>query len=216
MANLDSVWAQREEVIYPELFGEVERGIFPLGIDLFANWKADPDPRWLHHGVFEFAPTSARATWLYVTSGTSNPWDIEPADFDPEEYSGIGTELVLEAPAQADWAVSALQRLLAYNLLLVHGRLGEPRALDYGARVPLGGPINGDSSSQLLYVAIGKPGHYPCSFSLDSGIVDFLHLVGITEQERDLAKSTSTAELLSLLQAGGAYPHTDPSRMSIV
>lgn len=216
MADLESVWAHREEVIYPSLFGKVARGIFPLESELFAGWNTAPDPRWLHHGVFEFAPTPARATWLYATSGTSNPWELDPSQYDPEEYSGIGTELVLETTAQADWAISALQRLLAYNLLLVHGRLGEPRALDYGARVPLGGPINGDPSSPLRFVAIAQPDHYPASFALDSGMVEFLHLVGISERERDFAKSTSTASLLEALAAHGAYPHTDAARASIL
>jgi hypothetical protein len=116
---------------------------------------------------------------------------------------------------QADWPINALQRLLAYHVLVCHGRYGEISALDYGHRVPAGGTVDGRSNSVLRFFAIGKPSHYPAQGQLASGKFDFLHVAGITEGERDFAKSTSTAELISLLSLHGAFPVTKPSRAQI-
>src|SRR5262245_11321978 len=75
--DLEEVWRIREEDVYPRLFGPLRRGIFTLTHELFSR-RFGPqqiDPRWLTMGVMEFAPTAARKSWLYVTSGYSNPWD---------------------------------------------------------------------------------------------------------------------------------------------
>ena len=218
MPSLESVWEEREERIYPSLFGPLSRGVFALEGSLFADTfrQTDIDPRWLHYGVLEFGPTSDRGSWLYVSTGFSNPWEQEPAEYANADFSGFGSELVLEVPSQRDWAIRALKQLLAYDILLAHGRFGEASALDYGDRVPLGGPINGDPTSTLRYVAVCQPTHYPGSFRVASGQVDLLHLVGITESERDHARQHGTSELVALLMAAGAYPVTEPSRRTIV
>lgn len=74
--DLEQVWKIREEEIYPSFFGPTSRGIFPLELALFTGQfrQSNVDPRWLHYGVIEFAPISSRRSWLYVTSGHSNPW----------------------------------------------------------------------------------------------------------------------------------------------
>jgi hypothetical protein len=216
--SLESVWEHREESVFPSLFGQVIRGIFPLSAELFSQTfkQESVDPRWLHYGVFEFAPTNTRGSWLYATSGLSNPWEQEPSDYRSSRISGFGSELVLEVPRQSDWAVQALRQLLAYDILLAHGRLGECGALRFGARVPLGGPINRDDSSKIRYVAIGTAAHYETTFKLDSGHVDLLHVVGITASERDWAKQHGTEKLLRLLAEQGAFPITDPAREAVV
>jgi len=136
-------------------------------------------------------------------------------DYSSSQVSGFGTELVLETPAQTQWAVKALAQLLAYNILLAHGRFGDAERLDYGARVPLGGPINFDPACALRFVAIGRADHYEATFSLPSGAVDLLHLVGITESERDYAKIHGTASLIELLHKTGAFPVTNPARAAV-
>jgi hypothetical protein len=215
--TLESVWTQREELIYPQLFGPLSRGVFPLDYDLFSKrlGQSSVDPRWLHHGVLEYAPTNRRPSWLYVTSGTSNPWEVEPEDYASQEFSGFGTELVLEAPEQSDWAVRALQHLLAYHLLLAHGRLGEFPPLGHGDRIPLGGPIDGQPSCPIRFVIVAKPTHYAARFTLPSGAVDLLQLVGVTESERNYAKAHGTQALLNELVSHGVYPLTDPNRAAI-
>lgn len=216
---LEQVWAQREEVVYPTLFGQKSNGIFVLEAELFRNvfQQNEIDPRWLFYGVFEFEPTPQRNTWLYVTSGASTPWELEPEQYADSEFSGFGTELVIESPIQAVWPIVILQRLLAFNILLAHGRYGENSApLDYGDRVPLRGSISLDQPSKLEHVVIGKPAHFPASFHLASGQVDLLQVVGITETERDFAKSSSTDELIEKLSRVGCYPVTDPTRATVI
>src|SRR6516225_5170137 len=84
----------REEKAYPCLFWPRVGGIFPLQVEMFTRQfgQSNVDPRWLHYGVFEFAPTETRHSWLYVTSGHSNPWDQSPEEFDPESESGVGVD----------------------------------------------------------------------------------------------------------------------------
>ena len=211
---LEDVWEHREEVIYPQLFGPKARGIFVLDFNLFTHTfkQADVDPRWLHYGVLEHGPTD-RGTYHYVTSGGSNPWENEPENYAKQEFSGFGTELVLETPESADWPIVVLQRLLAFNILLVYGRYGGSKPLDYWHRVPLGGPITRNSA--LHHLLIVPPNSYTSQFSLASGKVDLLHVVGITEKERDYAKANGSEALLRLLKERGAFPVTDPDRTCI-
>ena len=217
MSSLEEIWEYREENLYPRLFGAQRRGIFLVTFELFSKIfdQHDVDPRWLHLGVFEFAPTPERNSWLYVTSGGSTPWESEPTEYDPNSYSWLGVELVIESPEQDDWPIRVLQRLLAYHVLVCHGRFGEVSGLDYGHRVPTGGPIDGAEGSNLRFLAIAKPTHYPSWAQLASGKFDFLHAVGITGGERDYAKATSTDTLIAALGAHGAYPVTQPKRAQI-
>nr|WP_286010360.1 suppressor of fused domain protein [Serpens gallinarum] len=217
VSSLEEVWEYREETLYPRLFGAQRRGIFPLNFELFNNIfdQRDVDPRWLHLGVFEFAPTPERNSWLYVSSGGSTPWESEPNEYEPASYSWLGVELVIESPEQSDWPIRVLQRLLVYHVLACHGRFGEFSGLDYGHRVPTGGPIDGTEESSLRFLAIAKPTHYASWAQLASGKFDFLHAVGITEGERDYAKATSTVTLIAALEAHGAYPITQPRRAQI-
>lgn len=213
----ETIWETREEEIYPRLFGEKYRGTFVLTADVFTGvfGQAACDPRWLRYGIIEFEPTANRNSWLYVTSGTSNPWDTDPANYASSEYSGFGTELVLEVPHQSQWAIVILQRLLAFNILLVHGRYGAVQPLDYGSRVPLRGPIDFENSL-LTHVVLAKPEHYPAAFKLLSGQVDFLHVTGITLSERDYAQTHDAAQLLELLKTAVAFPVSDALRAAVV
>ena len=217
MSSLKKVWTYREETLYPELFGTPSRGIFPLDADLFARIfdAHDIDPRWLHLGVMEFTPSTTRDSWLYVTSGASTPWDTEPQDYEPDDYSWLGVEFVIEARAQADWPIQVLQRLLAYHLLVSHGHFGDNFGpLEVGDRVPAGGAVDGSEDSKLRFLALAEPNHYAATAQLDSGIFDFFHVVGITEQERDYAKANSTEALIEKLAQHGAYPVTATKRPS--
>lgn len=214
--SLEAVWELREELIYPQLFGPKGRdGIFVLRAEIFTGQfqQADVDPRWLHHGVIEHGPTD-RGTWIYITSGLSNPWQVPPQDYGKHEFSGFGTELAMETRSRADWPVLVLQRILAFDILLAHGRYGDKPPLDYGDRIPLGAPLVDDSV--LHHLVIGYPTSYPARFVLPSGKVDILHVVGITEDERDYAKANGSDALVALLQSRDAYPVTDPARACVL
>ena len=216
--SLESVWQQREEVVYPERFGTFSRGVFPLDSELFSGifGVSEADPRWFHYGVLEYSPRPSRQTWIYVTTGFSNPWDDEPSEYSTENYTGFGSELVLETLEQSDWAINALRKILAYDVLLANGRFGDPDALDVGSRIPLGGPINGDETSQVRFLVAVRPTHYEPRFVLASGKADFLHLVGITESERDYAREHDTDALVEKLAAVGSSSVTNPARAAAV
>lgn len=218
MNPLEEVWEHREEVIYPALFGQAHRGIFTLEGDVFTGIfrQESWDPRWLTHGVHEYGPTSTRNSWVYVSSGTSNSWELDPEDYEASEISGIGSELVVETTSQADWAILILQRLLAYNILLAHGRFGEARVLGYGHRVPLQAPISLQSPSVLRNVVFTQPTTYQSSFRLRSGRADLLHAVAISDAELAYAKSNSSAALIGLLAENGVGLVTDPRRRSVL
>ena len=113
------------------------------------------------YGVLEHGPTG-RGTYHYLTSGASNPWEVEPEDHAKQEFSGLGSELVLETLDSADWPIVVLQRLLAFNILLAHGRYGDSKPLDYWHRVLLGGSITRDSL--LRHLLIAPPDGYPAQF----------------------------------------------------
>ena len=217
LSPLERVWEHREESIYPSLFGPTSRGTFVLSGDLFTGVFSQEsyDPRWLHYGVIEFAPTEGRDSWVYVSSGASNPWELEPEQYSESEYSGFGTELVLEVPGQAEWAIVILQRILAFNILLAHGRYGDKPALDYGDRIPLRAPITLEGDSLIQNLVITKPTHYSDHFNLESGRVDLLHLVGATDREIDFAKEHGSSDLCDRLLASGFVPITRPDRREL-
>jgi hypothetical protein len=218
MTTLEQVWAQREELVYPELFGPTDGQIYPLSTELFVGvFQQDSiDPRWLHIGVFQIPPTPTRSTWIYVSSGLSNPWEDDPEQIETRDYSGLGVELVLETPTAAIWPIVIMQRMLAFDILLAHGRFGAAQPLDYGDRIPLRGSVALEQPSALEYLIIAQPNHYPASFHLASGRVDLLHFIGMSNSELAYAKATSSADLIARFRAEGVYPLTDPERASII
>ncbi|WP_340115206.1 suppressor of fused domain protein [Pelagibius sp. 7325] len=217
MGSLEEVWEQREQQIYPKWFGPESRGIFTLTPDLFRQLgQSEVDPCWLSIGIFEFAPTESRPTWIYVSSGISNPWETDPKEYSTEGYSEIGTELVLETPHQADWANSILQRLVAFDVLISWGLKGDVPTFDYGHRIPLNAPISPTEESALRNVIAWKPEHYEPSFVVPSGRVDFIHLAGMSDAELAYAKEHGSDRLAALMIEHGAFPVTDPARASIL
>lgn len=186
MSSLEESWEEREEKAYKQIFGDTGPDIYPLSTEIFDRMNANTvDPRWLTHGVFKCPPTENRKTWAYVTSGMSNPWETES----PEEYSGLGVEFLMETNEEEMWAIDVLQTLMAYNLLLAAGKMGDFPPLDYGNRVPLA------LSEDIKIMMFAYPVNFPESFSMKSGQVDLLQVVGITPAELEVAKQTSSEEL---------------------
>ena len=212
--TLEDVWCLREEEIYPKLFGPVSRGVFPLDRKDFAMFGVDdPDPRWLHHSVIEFAPTDTRESWAYVTSGYSNPWSEDPDAFSTEGDSGSGVEFVLETDRQGDWAIVHLRRMLTLELLLGSGRIGNG-PLGLHDRIPLKEPIDwveGHEIRNLMTTGSAFP-----EFQLPSGTVMFVQLIGLTDAEREHANSGELADLLERLTEAKAIPVVKPNRASVI
>ena len=207
MSFLEESWEEREEKVYREIFGDTGPGIFPLSSEVFARMNAKSiDPRWLTHGVFKCPPTESRSTWAYVTSGMSNPWEAE----EKEDYSGLGVEFVLETVSEETWGVEVLQTLMAYNLLLAIGHMGDFPPLDYGDRVPLA------LSESIEAMMMTYPVSFPTSFSIKSGNVELLQVVGITASELEVAKQTSTEDLKNRLVSSMGNLVTSRVRASVV
>jgi hypothetical protein len=212
--DLEAVWALREAQIYPDLFGGRGRGIFPLSAELFTRrfGQSEVDPRWLFHGVFEFAPTPTRRSWAYVTSGLSNPWDQPPETYEFDEESGAGLEFVFQSAQQGDWAIQVLQNMLAYDLLLAAGRFPGRRPLAVGDRIPLNAPIDGRSTCRIRNLVVTDPEGVADGFVLPSGKVRLLSFTGIADPEAEWARANGSDALIPRLRRAGAHPVTDPAR----
>ena len=214
-AWFENVWSDREERVYRELFGDLGPGVHTAGDTPFRHFGKEPHPGWRNHGVFACPPHGDRATWAYVTSGLSNPWNLERAGRDPSGFSGVGFELLLETPAPADWAVPLLHNLMAYELLVAIGSYEGAELLVFGNRLPLGGSITPTFDSAIRWLLVEAPPRVPASFELESGRVDLYQLVGATEAEVEFARQTSHEMLVALLDKGGAYPAVDAARSSL-
>ena len=161
------------------------------------------------------SPNPQRDSWLYVTSGLSNPWNLDAPGRDPSGFSGLGFELVVESSEPADWAVPLLHNLMAYELLVAVGTYADAELFEYGNRIPLQASITPQFDSLIRWLLVEPPRHYPSSFELPAGRVDLFHLVGATEAEVELARSSDQDRLVALLQQGGVYPRTDARRPSL-
>lgn len=66
MSFLEDSWEQREEQVYPSLFGNTTNQLYPLDPSLFKNQfnRDSVDPTWLHYGVMVCPPNDTRSTWL--------------------------------------------------------------------------------------------------------------------------------------------------------
>ena len=210
----ERVWEYREEVLYPSLFGQSNKGIFPIHADMITDvFKQDSiDPRWLFYGVLEYAPTSTRSSWLYVTSGMSSDWEAEhPNATTP---SGLGCEFVFETTCQAEWAILRLLHLMTFQILLCHNRYPGRAPLSDFDRIPLRGPIR-PTHSILTFLMLAPPSGFPREARLDSGTFDFYQVVGISEAEAKFGRSHDGKALLELLVAHNYFPVTDPDRSEV-
>ncbi|UXM81534.1 suppressor of fused domain protein [Shewanella seohaensis] len=207
MSFLEASWEERETTSYKALLGDTGPGIFPLSHALFKRMNAsDIAPRWLTHGVFKSPPNSNRNTWAYITSGMSNPWETD----EPEEYSGLGVEFLMETEKDETWAVEVLQMLMAYNLLLAAGQMGDFPLLGDGDRVPLA------LSDAIRTMMFTEPVSFPHCFNIKSGRVDLLQVVGITPAELQVAKQTSSDEIRTQLISKLGTLVTSKERESVV
>ena len=215
----EDIWADREDRIYRAFFGDLGPGIYPIPVDTFKSLgRPDPDPRYLTHGVFECPPTPTRSDWLYVSSGMSNPWGDNPETADPNGYSGLGFEFTMHTKARARWPIQVLHYLMAVQLLVASGDL-KGGLLERNDRVPLGGALwkkDGLLTHLLVAEPAPPPQGYPPQFQLASGKVDLMLILGITDREKEFAKTQGAEALLALFHHHGVFPRTDPERPSVL
>lgn len=215
-AWFEHVWEDREERVYRELFGEINDGIYTLSAEIFTQTfqQGTLDPRWLFYGVLESPPSANRASWLYVTSGMSNPWEDDKPNSD--QLSGLGCEFVFETTQRGEWAIQRLQELMAYQILLAHGRYEGREVMGYYDRLTLRASIMPGFDSAIRNLVLAPPAGYPDEFQLESGTVVLIAVAGITDVEVQFAREHSSEALLTLLQQANAFPITDPQRHPIL
>jgi hypothetical protein len=224
----EEIWERREEYFFRGFFGDMGKGIYTLTQQTFAAiGVADPDPRFLFHGVFECPPSERHADWIYVSSGMSNAWGDSPETADPGGYSGLGCEYVLHTSSRQQWAIQILHWLMAVQLAVASGKM-EGGLLQRHDRVGIGNGIpTKDGPGLITHLLVCSPEElgmipdvprlcYPAEFGLATGKVEMLTLVGITSRERDFAKSQDVPGLVTLLHHHGVFPRTEPGRQSLV
>jgi len=211
----EQVWSDREDRAYRSLFGDLGAGIYTAGPKVYERFRKEPHPGWRNHGVFACPPHPARATWLYATSGLSNPWNLDRPTRDPSGFSGLGFELVLETPDPADWAVPLLHNLMAYELLVAIGSYAGAELFEYGNRVPLNASITPAFASAIRWLLVEPPIGFAPTFELQSGRVDLFQLVGATDAEVEFARQNGQDALVQLLRQHGLFPVTDARRASV-
>jgi len=213
-AWFERVWAHREDDVYPSLFGPESKGIYALSAEILTGtFKQESiDPRWLHYGVFQYAPTAARPSWLYVTSGMSNDWEADSPD--PNGPSGLGCEFILETITESQWAILRLLHVMAFQILLAHQRYPGREMLSTYDRIPLKAPLVGDS--KLTFLIVVPPTAGPASVQLESGYFEFLQLAAATESEAAFAREVSGSQLLQAHSRAGLHPVIDPNRQEFI
>lgn len=211
----ERVWEDREECVFPRLFGPEPRGIFTLSPLIFLETFKQPsfDPRWIHYGVVEFRPTTIRSSWLYVTSGMSNAWEDDEPDADGP--SGFGCEFVFETTEQGEWAILRLQHLMAFQILLENGCYPGRDPLTPYDRIPLRASITPEPSD-LRWLILAPPVSFASRFELASGWVELYQAFGATEEEATYAREHGGDKLVEILTRVGGFPVTDPRRKSAV
>ncbi|MFN3244756.1 MAG: suppressor of fused domain protein [Planctomycetota bacterium] len=212
----EKLWTDREDRVYRSLFGDLGKGVCTAGEAVFQRFGKQPHPGWLNHGVFACPPHEERDSWIYVSSGLSNPWNLETPGKDPSGFAGLGFELVVESAAEADWAVPLLHNLMAYELLVAVGTYEGAELFEYGNRIPLNDSITPTFESAIRWLLVEQPKHYPSSFELSAGRVDFFHLVGASDAEVEFARKNSQDNLVQLLKDKGVHPLTDAARESVL
>jgi hypothetical protein len=213
----EDCWADRDEVEYPKLFGAISEEVYTLEQSgaLEAWLESDLaevkelDPNWGGMGVRVAPPTPEYPYWTYVTSGLSNPITRAPGEeFDPNTPSGLGYEMVIHTPEEAQWPVLRLLDMMAYNLVCM-------RAFAGGHRYPVEGTLDGSAECKLNgFVFVTDPSR-PAHFQLESGKVQLLTLVGVTKNEMAFSRSNGMERLMAKLVAAGTGYITHATREQV-
>lgn len=149
---------------------------------------------YLGGGVQGISAYAAEGHWHLATYGLSELYVKESTD---PETSGFGYELTLRIPRSEeesrppDWPFLLLERVALTQL----------EGTDYraGSRLHVGGPIDGEASplTVLAFTADPQLG----TIETPNGRLEFLQLVGVTEEQAEQMKQTTTAGVLAEMAA---------------
>lgn len=149
--------------------------------------------------------------WHLVTYGMS---EIDAKESDDPDVSGWGFELTLRVEVSGDgdeepaWAVDLLTNLAVYVWTSRH-------AFAPGHHLALGGPMRLGTDTHLSAAAVVQDpslGEITGPF----GTVEFLQVVGMTDDELELCRAWSTEGVLELLRARDPLLVTRLGRSSIL
>lgn len=158
-------------------------------------------------GIYGVSAYRLPGTWFLVTFGLSELYSKESENAD---VSGWGFELTMRLPRSGtdgeppSWALALLARLGAYVFT---------NASPFGAghRLDPGGPITGSAGTRLSAVAFTEDRQVP-AVNTANGSLQFLQVVGITDDELVEMQETSTAQVLRRLTLQSPDLVTDPDR----
>lgn len=162
-------------------------------------------------GISAYKADFPHPHWHFVTYGFSELYDKE---LDDEEYSGYGFELTFRLVRQPEdeeppaWALNLLQNMGRY----VFNSGNVFRAGDY---LDANGPICLDADTQLTALAFAED---PDLHAIDTpnGKVEFIQMVGITNDELAAMQTWNTLGLLNASQMHLPYYITDLERESLL
>jgi hypothetical protein len=157
-------------------------------------------------GIYGLSAYRTDENWLLVTFGLSELFGKESEDV---EWSGWGFELTMRVPVHdasqpPPWSLNLLQQLGKYVY-------SSGRWFEAGHRMHPGGPITGKPDTRLSAIAFAED---PQLGTIDTphGKVQFLQVVGITDDELVQMKGSSTAKVLAELAASSPLLVTDITR----
>jgi hypothetical protein len=178
---------ERDDQNYSAIFGKPYRSaIATVTPELLGAILPSFNPSWAHAGVYVFEPSPGMPFWTYVTAGLSTPWHLTgvsdlPSDRS-EARSGLGFELLLRTTEFDDWAIGLLNRLIAYQLGVTEGLLNGS-IIAVNQRIPLQGLCCVQAGSSVEAIVITEPRDLASSFTLRSGAVSLLQIIGVTREE---------------------------------
>lgn len=162
-------------------------------------------------GISAYKADSPYPHWHFVTYGFSELYDKE---LDDDEYSGYGFELTFRLVRQPEeeeppaWALNLLQNMGRY----VFNSGNVFRTGDY---LDANGPICLDSDTQLTALAFAEDPELR-AIDTPNGKVEFIQMVGITNDELEAMQTWNTLGLLMASQAHLPYYITNLDRDSLL
>ncbi|NUO77462.1 MAG: suppressor of fused domain protein [Lysobacter sp.] len=194
----------------------IDRALAPLYGDqeprhygtLLRRSLGGPDPL---DGISAYKRSEPVPHWHFVTYGLS---ELYAKESDDAEHSGWGFELTFRLRDDSDaaeppmWALAFLQNLARYVF-------DSGNAFSNGHYLNANGPIAADSDSAIRSVAFVRD---PELAPIDSphGRVEFLQVVGLTNEEELALKRWSTLKVLQVFEPHMPLWVTDLERVSLM
>ena len=165
-------------------------------------------------GISVYWSESPRPHWHYVSYGFSELYDKQSDD--PQE-SGFGFELTFRLAAQAGdgksgeppaWPMNLMQNLARYVF-------NSGNVFEAGHHLDANGPIALDTDTRLRHLAFVADPQLP-AINTANGRLNFLQLVGVTDDEMAAIRRWSTLGVLAVLEPAMPLWITELERDSLL